>query len=98
MALVLGARVGEVFDIGETWIAIISSNGRDSATLIDHTGDTFTISSEWETQVAPNVWLQLGPVTPRSTLRLVFEAPKKVSITRRAKDTETLANPHSRHR
>jgi hypothetical protein len=34
-------------------------------------------------QMAPDVWIGLGPDAAKSRLRLVFEAPRHIPITRR---------------
>ncbi len=83
MALVLGVAVGDVIDIADQWIAIISVDTQKTATVIGKDGDKYTISSIYETEVMPSVWVQLGPEPARSRLRLQFEAPKSIAITRR---------------
>jgi hypothetical protein len=35
------------------------------------------------TEMVPEVWIGLGPDATRSRLRLVFEAPRNIPITRR---------------
>ena len=39
MALVLGLAVGDVVDIADHWIAVISVDSRKTATLITNNGD-----------------------------------------------------------
>ena len=45
MALVLGVKVGEVIDIADHWLTILSIDGRDTATLIANTGSKTAICS-----------------------------------------------------
>ena len=83
MALVLGLTVGDVVDIADYWIALLSVDSRKSATLITNDGEKVSVSSERETEIVPAVWVQLGPRTAGRSLRLQFEAPRAVSISRR---------------
>jgi hypothetical protein len=83
IALVLGVAVGDVVDIVDYWIAVISVDSRKTATLITKDGEKISVSSDYETEIAPTVWVQLGPRTGRSHLKLLFAAPRSVSITRR---------------
>ncbi len=83
MALVLGLNVGDVVDIADYWIAVLSVDSRKTATLIAKDGDKFAVSSKHETELAPDVWVQLGPWISKSHVKLLFDAPKSVSITRR---------------
>lgn len=84
MALTLGLKVGDVVDIAEYWIAVLSVDSRSSATLIANDGEKTTISAEYETEMAPGVWVRIGRDPGKSRLRLKFEAPRHVLITRRA--------------
>jgi len=83
MALVLGLAVGDVVDIADYWIAVISVDSRKTATLITKGGEKIPISSVYETEIAPTVWVQLGPRTDGRRVKLLFAAPRSVSITRR---------------
>ena len=83
MALVLGLAVGDVVDIADYWIAVISVESRKTATLITKAGKKVAVSSDHETEIAPTVWVQLGPRTDRRRVKLLFAAPRSVSITRR---------------
>lgn len=83
MALTLGVKIGDVLDIGEYWMAVLSVDSRSSATLIANDGEKSTISAAYETEMAPGVWVSLGADSGRSRLRLKFEAPRHVSISRR---------------
>ena len=38
MALTLGVKVGDVVDVAEHWVAVLSIDTRDSATLISNEG------------------------------------------------------------
>ena len=87
MALVLGLAVGDVVDIADHWIAVISVDSRKTATLITKDGAKVPISSDHETEIAPTVWVQLGPRTERRRVKLLFAAPRSVSITRRHDET-----------
>jgi hypothetical protein len=88
-ALVLGVKIGDVVDIGKKWIAVLSVNNRHTATVITNDGEKATIHSNYETEVAPGVWVQLGPTT--SKLQLLFEAPKNLEINLRR-------NPEAKNR
>jgi hypothetical protein len=83
MALVLTLAVGDVVDIADYWIAVISVDSRMTATLITKNGEKIPVSSKYETEIAPTVWVQLGPWTGKRHLKLLFTAPRSVSITRR---------------
>ena len=83
MALILGAKIGDVVDVAERWLAVLSVNSRHSATLICDDGHKIAVSSTGMTQVSSSVWVGLGPEMTRSRLRLVFEAPRNIPIVRR---------------
>ena len=83
MALTLGVKVGDVVDVAEHWIAVLSINTRDTATLISNGGRKIEVSARGMTEMVPEVWIGLGPDATRSRLRLVFEAPRNIPITRR---------------
>jgi hypothetical protein len=83
MALVLGLAVGDVVDIADYWIAVISVDSRKAATLITKDGEKVAVSSDHETEITPTVWVQLGPWTGKRHLKLLFTAPRSVSIRRR---------------
>jgi len=83
MALVLNLAVGDVVDIADYWIAVLSVDSRRTATLIAKDGEKIPISSKYETEIVPSVWVQLGPWKSKTQLKLLFEAPTSVSITRR---------------
>jgi len=83
MALVLGLATGDVVDIADYWIAVLSVDSRHAATLITEEGKKVQISSERQTEISPTVWVQLGPLSGRHRLRLLFDAPRSVAIARR---------------
>jgi hypothetical protein len=83
MALVLGLAVGDVVDIADYWIAVISVDSRKTATLITEGGEKLRISSGHETEIAPAVWIQLGLCAGKRHVKLMFVAPSSISITRR---------------
>lgn len=83
MALVLGVKIGEVIDIADHWLMILSIDGRDRATLIANTGWKTAISSSRITEIISDVWVSLAPNASRSRLRLLLEAPRQLPITRR---------------
>jgi hypothetical protein len=83
MALVLSLAVGDVVDIADYWIAVISVDSRKTATLITKDGQKVPVSSDHETEIAPTVWVQLGPRAGKRHVKLLFAAPSAVSITRR---------------
>jgi hypothetical protein len=83
MALVLGVKIGDVLDIAGRWIKVLSFDGRCSATLVRDDGRQIAISARRLTSMMPDVWVGMGPEPAKSRFRLVFEAPRHVSITRR---------------
>jgi hypothetical protein len=72
-----------VVDIADYWIAVLSVDSRKTATLIARDGEKIAVSSKHETELAPDVWVQLGPWISMKHVKLLFDAPKSVSITRR---------------
>ena len=83
MALVLGVAVGDVVDIADYWIALISVDSRKTATLITKDGEKVAVSAKYETEIVPTVWVQLGPHSDKRHVKLLFDAPRSVAITRR---------------
>ena len=83
MALVLGVKVGEVIDITDHWLTMLSIDGRDTATLIASTGWKTAICSSRMTDIISDVWVSLEPNASRSRLRLLLDAPRQLQITRR---------------
>jgi hypothetical protein len=57
MALVLGLAVGDVVDIADCGIAVISVDSRKTATLVTKDGEEMSVSSEYETEIVPTVWV-----------------------------------------
>jgi len=83
MALVLTVATGDVVDIADKWIALLAIESRGSATLIIDNGDKVSVSSKFETEVLPAVWVQLGLRAGPRQLKLLIEAPKDLLIARR---------------
>jgi hypothetical protein len=83
MALTLGVKIGDVVDVAAHWISVLSVDGRRSATLIRDDGRKIAVFMNRMTEMAPNVWVGLGPEATTSRLRLVFHAPRHIAITRR---------------
>ena len=83
MALVLGLEIGDVVDIASDWVALMSFDGRDRATLINNTGRKISISADIMTEMAPQVWVGLGRNVAKSKLRLLIDAPRRIPISRR---------------
>jgi len=83
MGLTIGVRIGDVVDIGERWIALLSVDSRIRATLITNDGEKATVSAIYETEMAPEIWVRLCPDPGKVRLRLKFEAPRHIAITRR---------------
>jgi hypothetical protein len=83
MALVLSLAVGDVVDIADYWIAVLSVDSRKTATLVTKNGEKIHVSSKYETEISPTVWVQLGLLASKRHLKLLFEAPRSISITRR---------------
>jgi hypothetical protein len=83
MALALGVKIGDVVDIADRWVAVLFFNGPHSATLICDDGEKLAVSADELTEMMPDVWIGLGPQPVGSKLKLLFEAPRNVPITRR---------------
>jgi hypothetical protein len=83
MALVLSLAVGDVVDIADYWITVLSVDSRKTATLFKKNGEKIHVSSKYETEISPTVWVQLGPLASKHKLKLLFAAPRSVSISRR---------------
>jgi hypothetical protein len=83
MALVIGARVGDVIDIGSTWITVCSID--DDRTAIIRTADDrlVELSSEWFRTIFANVDIGLGPAPATKSLKLVVRAPRSIHVGRR---------------
>jgi hypothetical protein len=81
--LILGVKVSDVVDVAAHWIAVLSIDTRDSATLISNEGRKIEVSARGMTEMVPEVWIGLGPDATKSRLRLLFEAPRNIPITRR---------------
>jgi len=60
MALVLSLAIGDVVDIAEDWVAVNSVESRNAATLVTKNGQKIPISSKYETEIMPAIWVQLG--------------------------------------
>lgn len=76
-------RTGEVVDVGRHWIAVLSIEARDTATVITSYGDKALVEADGiETEVFPSVWVtRIGATADK--LRLKFTAPRSISIKRR---------------
>lgn len=83
MALILGLKIGDVVDVAERWVALLSIDNSNSATLITNGGQKITVFSSQMTQVSTDVWIGLGRDPATFRLRLVFDAPRHIPITRR---------------
>lgn len=83
MALVLSLGIGDVVDIAARWVSLLSVESRESATLINSDGRKITVSADKMTEMAPDVWVGLGHHVGMSRLRILFDAPRHVPISRR---------------
>ncbi len=84
MALALGVKIGDVVDIAAYWIAVLSVDSRTRATLIRNDGTKIPITSKDLTEVAPDIWVGLGPDPATRKLRLLLDAPRELAIRRRS--------------
>ena len=82
MALVLGAEVGAGFFVGRRRIVVETISGPTTVTLKRDDGQKFAVSAEKMTEVFPTVFIGIGPDSAKWRLRLLFEAPQTVLITR----------------
>jgi hypothetical protein len=87
MALVLNLTVGDVVDIADYWVAVLSIDSGNSATLITRAGQKIPIDSKYQTEFLPNVWVQLGTRVGVRNVKLLIDAPKSVFIKRRRDST-----------
>jgi hypothetical protein len=87
MALVLSLAIGDVVDIADYWIAVLSIDSPKKATLITRNGEKIPVYSKYETEIAPTIWVQLGPRANKRHVKLLFDAPRSVAITRRQNKT-----------
>ena len=55
MALILGVKIGDVVDVAEHWVAVLSIDTRDSATLISNEGRKIEVSARGMTEMVPEV-------------------------------------------
>ena len=55
MALTLGVKVGDVVDVAEHWVAVLSIDTRDSATLTSDEGRKIEVSARETTEMVPEV-------------------------------------------
>lgn len=83
MALVLGVKVGEVIDIADHWLTILSIDSRNAATVIADTGWKPSIHSSRMTEVLSEIWISLKPDSGRHQMRLLVDAPRRFPISRR---------------
>lgn len=83
MALVLGTKIGDVVDVADRWIRVLSVENCSHATLLCDDGRKLVVSANDLTCLMPDVWVGLGLDPVRGQLRLLFEAPRHVPITRR---------------
>lgn len=83
MALTLGLKIGDVVDVADRWIALLSIDNSNSATLISNGGHKITVFSDQMTQLSADVRISLGRDPATYRLRLVFDAPRYIPITRR---------------
>lgn len=84
MALVLGLTQGDVVDIADHWIEVLSVRARKTATIVTNVGEKVEISAGYATEILPTVWVQVGLGSSKQLLRLLFVAPKSLRISRRS--------------
>ena len=83
MALVLGVAIGDVVDIATQWVAVLSVDSSENATLISNGGRKIAVSTGQMTEMSPEIWVGLGPDSATSRLRLLIAAPRHIPISRR---------------
>ena len=83
MALVLGLEVGDVVDIAERWLAVLTVDSIRSATLITEGGKKLAINAYRMTEMVPGVWVGVGIKRATSRLQLLIDAPRHMPIKRR---------------
>lgn len=83
MALVLGARIGDRFLVGDRSLTVTSINGNGGATLRRDDGTSAAIYVDHKAEVLPGVFVFLGEVPGTQNLRLAFDASPAINILRR---------------
>lgn len=79
MALVLGLNIGDVVDIANDRIAVLSANSRHKATLLANGGRKVTVFAKSQVELLRDVWVQLGPWISKKHVKLLLDAPKSIS-------------------
>jgi hypothetical protein len=82
MSLALGARLGDVFQIDNHTVKLISVLKATQATLELNDGRRVDVYANRLTEVLPNVLIGVGLDKTNHHLRLIFDAPRSIAITR----------------
>jgi sRNA-binding carbon storage regulator CsrA len=82
MALILGTRLGDKFQIDDHLIKVTSIDSDTSLTVLRDDGRKFIIRADRAAEVLPDVYVSIGSETTTSQLRLAFTAPLRVRISR----------------
>ena len=91
MALVLNAKAGSKFLVGENWIKVKHIEGPTRVRIVTDGGTPYVLEGDDETEVFPNVWIGIADTDATTKLRLTFDAPLNVTILR----SELLKTPKS---
>ena len=83
MPLVVGARIGQIIDVGSTWIVVCSIDDDRTITVRTADGRREKLSSKRFRRIFPNVEIGLGPASATKCLRLLFRAPRSILVGRR---------------
>jgi hypothetical protein len=82
MSLALGARLGDTFLIGNQTISLVSIDNAAQVTVERDDGRSFAIFTNRMAEVLSDVFICIGSEVATHHLRLVFDAPRTISITR----------------
>ena len=82
MALVLGLRVGDTVNVGGRWIRLMAVEGRHVVRIRSSDKVTIRLNDKYETEVFPRIWMGLEPLPTSDGIKITFDAPATVKISR----------------
>ena len=85
MALALGLRIGDTVNVGKRWVRLAVIEGLHSVRIRTSDKVTIRLTDKSETEVFPRIWMGLGPLPTSDGVRLTFDAPPTVKISRAGK-------------
>jgi hypothetical protein len=82
MALVLNARAGSKFYVGQNWIKVKRIDSPTSVRIVTDEGKRYDLVGDDETEVFLRVWIGIADTDATTHLRLTFDAPPEIVILR----------------